>query len=325
MNIGKLVSYGLPYVFCVGGRGTGKTYGALKYCIDEGIRFLYLRRSKAEYEAVTEKESHVFKALNTDMGYNINPQRVRGATIWMEGDEVKGLSAALSTFANIRGVSMEDVELIIFDEFIPEPHARPIRNEAEAVYNMYETVNRNRELQGRAPVTLMCMANSNDLANPLFMSLRLVTRAEKMLLTKEEVNIDRDKGIAMFVLQRSPISEQKRGTALYRLTQGSGFSEMALDNVFFSNRTHSRIASMPLKEYRAIASIGEITIYRHKSNGDYYVSTHREGAPNIYGESEAELLRFRMDTHHAYLCYIGRRMVFETYFCEVLFAKYEKP
>ena len=37
---------------------------------------------------------------------------------------------------------------IIFAEFIPEAHERLIKNEAAALFNFYETINRNRELDG---------------------------------------------------------------------------------------------------------------------------------------------------------------------------------
>ena len=45
---------------------------------------------------------------------------------------------ALSTVSNLRGFDMSDCTLLIYDEFIPEPHERPLKNEAAALFNAYE-------------------------------------------------------------------------------------------------------------------------------------------------------------------------------------------
>ena len=66
---------------------------------------------------------------------------------------------ALSTFGNLRGVDFSDVDMIFFDEFVPQKNARPIKAEAEAFFNLYETVNRNRELDGRPPVRVLMLSN----------------------------------------------------------------------------------------------------------------------------------------------------------------------
>lgn len=47
VDIEKIVNYNLPFNFIVGGRGTGKTYGALKYAYEYNIRFMLMRRTQA--------------------------------------------------------------------------------------------------------------------------------------------------------------------------------------------------------------------------------------------------------------------------------------
>lgn len=324
LNIGRVLSYDTPFILCVGGRGTGKTFGALKHCRENAQRFLYLRRTKAEIESVTTKENHVFRPHNMKYDWSIEPHPlINGMVEWFdnESNQVIGLGAALSTFANIRGVGLDDVEVIIYDEFIPELRARPIKDEANAVFNMVESVNRNRELEGKPPVTLLCLANSNDLANPLFIALSIVTLAEKMIATGKEIEIIHERGLALFCLQRSPISEKKRETALYKLTAGSGFAEMALDNVFTANKERSDIRSLPLIEFSALFTVGEITVYRHKSKDLLYCCTHASGARRKYGTGETELARLRRHEMHAWWSYLRREMTFETYYCEILFVK----
>lgn len=43
LDIAKILSYGLPFNFIVGGRATGKTYGALKYAYESHMRFIRMR------------------------------------------------------------------------------------------------------------------------------------------------------------------------------------------------------------------------------------------------------------------------------------------
>ena len=66
--------------------------------------------------------------------------------------DVVAVGIALSVVANIRGIDFSDYDYILFDEFIPSDGERPIKREFEAFLNFYETVNRNRELEGKPAV-----------------------------------------------------------------------------------------------------------------------------------------------------------------------------
>ena len=88
---------------------------------------------------------------------------------------------ALSTISNVRGFDATDRDVLIYDEFIPERHERPIKDEATAFFNAIETIQRNRELEGKDPLTVLCLANANELANPLFIELKLVKRAMALI------------------------------------------------------------------------------------------------------------------------------------------------
>ena len=47
LDVEKILSYKLPFNFIIGGRGTGKTYGALKTAYINDIRFMLMRRTQA--------------------------------------------------------------------------------------------------------------------------------------------------------------------------------------------------------------------------------------------------------------------------------------
>lgn len=332
LNIATIIEDAAPFTFVVGGRGIGKTYGALEYMIQNGKTFMLLRRTQSQTDIINKPEFSPFKRLNADHGWNIVTTpltKYNSGFYWGEEDEKGGLkptgpaigyTAALSTFSNIRGFDASDVEYMIFDEFIPESHERPLKNEFAALMNCYETVNRNRELQGSKPVKLLCMANANDIANPCFIGLNLIKRVTTMFEKGSEYWYDEKRGISIYIVQRSPISEKKSGTALYMLNQDSAFSEMSLKNAFSANQP-SAIATRQLKEYRLIFGIGEIYVYRHKSNGTYYISTHRTGTAPYYGESRADIMRVKRQYGWLWTAYLHGKIIFEEYLCEILLTR----
>ena len=214
--------------------------------------------------------------------------------------------------------------LIIWDEFIPERHERPIKNESDAFFNAYETLNRNRELNGGNPIQLLALANANDLANPMFISLGLVRKAEQMKKKGQEISLDYERGIGLFILQDSPISNKKKTTALYRLVNGGSFKEMALNNSFV-DLDDTNVKSCPLIEYKPVVSVGELTIYEHKSKHNLYVSTHMSGSVDYYRiDSEVEKARFCKNYLWVWLSVIDNNVIFEEYLCLALLTKYYK-
>lgn len=322
VNIGGILCEGYPFNFICGGRGTGKTYDALRTARNNGIKFIFLRRTQAQADLISKAEFSIFKPLNEDEGWNIYPERVsKYNSAFVENDIQIGYTAALSTLSNMRGFDASDIQLIIYDEFIPEKHERPIKNEAAALWNAYETINRNRELKGIAPVQLLCLANANDITNPVFESLNLIRVADRMQKKGSERWTDDKRGIQLIMLQRSPISRKKGNTVLYNLTEGSDFSRMSLDNSFNVNRQHVR--PRPLGEYVPVCLIGELCIYRHKSDPRLYCTTHQAGVfSRKFGTSDTDRIYYRRIFCHHWEMYIQNQIDFEDVLSETLFLHY---
>ena len=326
VNMPRLFASRLPFIFVVGGRGTGKTYGALahvrKQALD-GKKFIYMRRTQDQVDKISQDDFSPFKSIDELTGTITTVQKMAGKTfsfIDAQSDKTLGYCFALSTFAKMRGFDASDVSTLVFDEFIPEKHERPIKNEAEAFFNAVETINRNRELTGMEPLQCVLLSNANNMGNPLFLELGLVSRATKMLSKGVDTYRDEKRGLMLVIIQNSPISEAKKQTALYKLTEGSSFQKMAIDNDFDEKCSNLRHA--PLKELRPLVGVGEITIYTHKSENWLYVSTHRTGSPPTFSSSIAELNRFRLQYMWVWEAYMMRRVYFEEYLCELLLAKY---
>ena len=329
VNVRGILSEGYPFNFLVGGRGTGKTYTIFKVAKEDNKTFMLMRRTQSQSDLISKPEFSVFKPLNEDLNWNVQVKSIsKYNSMFYEpsGDDGKmphpiGYTCALSTISNMRGFDASDIQLLIYDEFIPEKHERLLKNEAEAIFNAYETMNRNRELKGVTPIQMICLANANDITNPVFESLRLIRIADKMQKGNTDRWTDDSRGIQLIMLHRSPISKKKSGTVLYHLTEGSDFANMALDNDFNVNRQH--IKPRPLSEYSPVCTIGELCIYRHKSENRLYASTHLSGVFNRkYTLSETDKLHYQRLYRVHWDMYISKKMDFEDFLSEKLFVKY---
>lgn len=326
LDIEKILSYNMPFNFVVGGRATGKTYGALKTAYENRIRFILMRRTQTQCDLINKPEFNPYKAINMDLGSNVTVKSIskynsKIVEDFEDSETILGYTCALSTISNMRGFDASDVQLLIYDEFIPEKHERPLKNEGSAFLNAYETINRNRELKGSDPVQVLCLANAFNIANPIFLELGLVGRCEKMKNSGQELFIDKERGILIVMLYKSRISKAKADTALYRLSSGS-YADMALSNDFIYN-SNENIKSIALNEYRLICTVGEISIYRHKSKRTYYVSEHRSGTAPQYTSDEVNILRYRKNHGMLlYSAYMRNNITFENMLTKSLFELY---
>ena len=326
LDIEKILSYNMPFTWIVGGRGTGKTYGALKYAYESHTRFILMRRTQAQTDLINKPEFNPYKAINQDLGADIQVKSISkyNSRIFEpaeDGEQLLGYTCALSTISNMRGFDASDCKLLIYDEFIPERHERPIKAEGSCFLNAYESINRNRELRGEPPLQVLGLANAFNIANPVFLELGLVGRCEKMKNNDQEFFMDPERGILLVLLQHSRISKAKADTALYRLSSGS-YKDMALSNDFIYNNSDS-IKAQALKEYKLLCTVGEISIYRHKSKREYYVSEHRTGTAPLYKSDEVGIMRYRRKYGLILApAYVNNRVIFENILTKSLFELY---
>ena len=285
LNISYILRFKVPFIFCVGGRGTGKTYGALKYVLENDIKFLYMRRTQSQADLINRPEFTPFKAVSRDTGelitcapiskYNSAFYRAKYEDDKIIPDGLPiGYTLALSTVSNLRGFDMSDCELLIYDEFIPEKHERPLKNEAQALFNAYETINRNRELVGEKPLKVLCLANANTITNPIFEALNIIDKVYAMEKSGQVLSVNESRGFAVVLLSESPISKLKQDTALYRLTSGSEFESMAIGNSYNVDFNRARVN---IVEYAPIFTVNGITIYQHKNKMELYATRHKSG------------------------------------------------
>lgn len=309
------------FKFIIGGRGSGKTYGAIKWALDNGKTMMFMRRTQTQIDLIRNDAFSPFAAVDKNIMVKSINKNLAGLYREENGAPF-GYMCALSTISNIRGFDASEVDLIIYDEFIGEAHERAIRHEGEAFLNAYETINRNRELQGRPAVQVLALANSNQLANPIFVELNLVSPVERMLKNGNVFYKNFQRNVSVYMVNHSPVLDQKERTALYQLSGDSDFAKMALKNRFTTEEM-DHIAPQDLRQYKLACVVGEICIYKHKSLKIYYVTDHRAGSTeNTYSSGQMDLKRFRRDMYHFWLAYLNGKILFESYIFKVLFERY---
>lgn len=309
-----------------GGRGTGKTFGLLKYILDQRVKFIYMRRFKSQIDkCLGGGDSNPFSAINAETGSDVRVKRVSGKICFTaplpddpDKREIIGYGESLSTSSTIRGEDFTGVQIIVFDEYIPMPGERPIKDEAKAFKNFIETVNRNRELKGSPPVKVFMLGNANKLMNPYYLDWHFMKTALRMIHGGQMVYRTPSNNRIMVMLLNSPISEKKRKTALYEEADNSFFG-MSLDNAFSTDQTDIR--TYKLKDCRHIVSIGPIGIYQTKSDGRHYIS-ETISRNNFYPENEINIKLFRTRYAGLKTLYLYGYCTFENYDCELLFREF---
>lgn len=316
-----------PFVLVVGGRGTGKTYTSLKTMLEEHFKFIYLRRTGAQMELVSLEEFSPIVKVGSDLGMPLTCSSMSkyASGVYMLGDDGKpiggpvAVNMALSLVANMRSFSAEEYTHIIYDEAIPEKHERSISHEAEAFLNMYESIDRNRQLIGKPPVKCIILANANNMEAPILQALNCIKTLDKMKKKGLTQLVDKSLGLSIYLLKNSPISAEKRETALYKLTMGQGdFSDMAIENEF-SRDNYTDIGSRPLSEYIPIASCGPICLYRHKTNYTWYVSETISGKPKQFDNTITDRARFRLYCANSWRDYFEKKLTFENVSAKVFY------
>ena len=132
---------------------------------------------------------------------------------------------------------------------------------------------------------------------------------------------DDARGICVISLTRSPISQRKRDTALYRVAGEGDFSAMALDNEFVMTDV-SNIRSRDLKQLKPIVRVGGYTFCGVKGTAEFHVTDHSFGHPVNLGSGETAAASFRARYLKIFwLAFIDERLSFSNLAAKAYFRK----
>ena len=320
LNLPSVLSLGYKYTIIISMRGGGKTYGALKYFIDTGERFMYFRRTLKSLRMCASPEFHVFRPINSGEGREVNAHIDGKLEIgyFTENGETVGYAVNLSTFAAIRSIgsaSSLGVKWLCFDEFIPQPDEPRRYDLFEAWRNAEETLIRNDAITGSEPRRLL-MANADTIRGDIVRGYRI----DDLFMIMQEEGIEAAEASPDMLLLRPGCEElvkQKQNTALYRVSDDNG---VMLHNLF-TIEDRPVIGKKRLAEYKPVAAIGGFCVYRHKSRKEYYISETISGKPKQYRLEDSDRKRFIHENGYLYRAYLSNRIYYETLHAQSLFFR----
>ena len=277
----------------IGARNSGKTYGALLHFCGAGRPFIFLRTQKSQIDLVFSDELSPFNKLNRDLSTRYFVDKVdKSGLIGVYNDYTEkdgkrapagnlvGYCLALSQVGATRGFNLDNVDVLIYDEFVNHP-GEVVRG-ANKQFTMYAdivfTLNRAREMEGRPAIRQWLFGNSDDLANNILLELRIVNMIIKMRQAGQNYLKLPDRDISIFLLDDSPAAKRLAAeSSLSKVFAGSSYTDMAYKNEFVYD-DFSDCKPADLHAYKPIYRYGNMVCYEHKRQDSYYLRTVEPGA-----------------------------------------------
>ena len=215
--------------FIIGERGVGKTYGAIKFCINDylknGNQFVYLRRFKTEIESSADAKDNSFfsKIIENEEfpEHEFKTKNTKDKAIFRCNKEICGYAIPLSTSLILKSKSFSKVKNIIFDEFIIERgtyHYLP--NEVHQFLDFCETVMRLRDFR------VFFLGNAIQKANPYFNYFNLD------IPYGSDIKTYQNGLILVNYIKNMEYRQAKRETRFGQLISGTEYDNYAIDNKF---------------------------------------------------------------------------------------------
>ena len=277
-----------PFVFIIGARQCGKTYGVLKHVLDRRQRVVIVRRTKDERLKFANEQLTPLQKIE---------RRITGiadgdiVTLrWKDPEAADGLGDVAGWVIDLntarkRGFSLPPFDAVVFDECVPEQHAggRQDQAHAETFFQLLITLfgDDSQFMSAAEHPKVWILGNSNSIDAWIFRTFGITQTIERMLKTDQTVYISPQRAVSLF-LANAPQHAQKRSEMpLMKVAARSQQRDMALDNRFIGDMTGVR--GWPLREFRALASFHDpyasFTIWLHKRKGSGIIYVTRGAYP----------------------------------------------
>lgn len=320
-----------PYNAFMTTRIGGKTYSMLSNLTlqteERGSKFIYMRRTRQQLSMALrtnkEEKANPFKSINRDLGTHYYIQKASGADEALMGiiksednDLIYGYALDLYDIASIRGIDLSDVDYFFYDEFVKEKHVKRMKGEADALFNAFSTVKRDREERGLPPMIVVMAANSSDFANPIFAGLGIVRNIEREMQRIGSDSFDLmipEKALRIVNAEPSQeLKEAMKEDSLSMLTEGTSFHEEVFQNKYSSN-DFSAIRSVDLRNYRPICAYDGMYVYERKGQGLIAMCYREANVPFFTNTVQGRKKFCALIGNYVYQKFIDGQVVFESY------------
>lgn len=269
-DISKCLSYNKLFNFIIGGRGTGKTYGAKKFAINRflkyGEQFAYVRRYESSDLARIDQ---IFDDIAEEFpGHSLS---VCGHDFYIDS-KLAGYAIPLSTSKTLKSVPFPLVETIIFDEFIIENTTqRYLKNEVETFLELYSTIARERD------VRVLFLSNALSISNPYFEYWELSLPYGKNIALKDEILLE--------LVEVDGFTDRREKSRFGKLIAGTRYGNYAISNQFLLDDPTFIEKKPGTAEYffTAVYHDNKYGFWMDKQTGCIYISRHfQENYPVEY-------------------------------------------
>lgn len=228
-NFDKMISYNSLLNFVIGERGVGKTYGSKVYVINHFLKrhkqFVYIRRYK------TELKSALFNGTQP-IFFNQVKQEFKDVKLNNTKDlfyingEVGGYAIPLSTSNILKSSTFDNVDTIIFDEFIIDKGSyHYLQNEVTQLLDIIETITRLRDIR------VIFLGNAISITNPYFMYFNLTLPYNSEFKIEKRDNKGRPLILVNYI-KNEVYREVKKQSRFGQLIKDTEYGDYAIDNKF---------------------------------------------------------------------------------------------
>lgn len=276
-------------------RGPGKTYSFLRYCVDNGIFFIYMKRTNDDVELLCtgadnpdlKIDADPFVPLNRDFGWNIKPKLIqKGIGAFYDTNEEGspvgaplGEIVSMSKIKAVKGMDMSRASFICFDEFIPQSTEVVRRKEGEAFADFVMTVIRDKVKRGQR-LQLVLFANAEEISTPLTNAFELVDDMAELAWSGKSHYYNSDRRILLHHITQKeiPLTKEELNSDMFVMMKGTAWAQKAFFGDF-ANNDFSNVKTMSVKTMRCLHKIRyknkDLYIYRRPSDNMHYMTYSR--------------------------------------------------
>lgn len=325
-------------------RGPGKTYSILWLAYYSNFPIIYMKRTDKDVSRILKEEKIInldpspYAPLKKQKGLRVGGVEIDdgfGAFYELdeEGQPTGRLLCYVLSFNKVltyKGNDFSDVELLCFDEFIPQIGERIKKGEGELLLDLYQTVSRDRLKKGRNPLKLILFANSEQISVPVTQELEIIDYMADLDASGASHLYIEDRDILLHHItdEEVPVQECEK-VGIWKGMQGTAWFDKSFGGRFVHN-DFSNVIPKSIKRSKPILEVQYKThfyyIYFNEEKASYYMtSTPAKAREKVNLNRENEQKKFYydylIDLHDA--C-INERFKFEKYSMYDLIMNYKK-
>lgn len=267
----RILSYNALLNIIIGERGVGKTYSfktfAVKRFLNKNKQFAYIRRYDTDLEASvgSTNDNKFFEQIKSNFpesSFKITKSK-KIRKLYIDG-KICGYALPLSAADSLKSSSYENVDVIIYDEFMLKEGSTQhyLKNEPEIILDLIETIGRLRDIR------VYCLGNAISSTCPLMSYFNLT------LPYNTDIKLFKDGTIAVEYIKNLKYREVKKASRFGKLIDGTRYSKYAIDNEFLTDsKSFIRKKDKNAKFYFILFVNGkEFGVWRDFKNQYIYIS-----------------------------------------------------